>query len=204
MTMGVDIGELVYKMVCGLHGEHNSERAADPTGKHDDYVRVGVPTKALYIPFDIRASYRKDKMEGEASCSLHYLFCRLHGNPGFCTTYTFAAADASPFAKLHDITQWEFLSAHDSCWRDAARDRAWRIEQYLYEEVMFRAGLRDEDAKVPYRELNWHVSFPLFNKRFFDWVDVQIDRDLEDKHGYEKLITVIKEKKHEQAKSRSA
>jgi len=196
--MKIDIGDFIHSVVCGLHAGKNSEQAAGYVA--EDYLRLGRPTKALYLAFDLRAHYYPETPEreisnlneGGASCSLHYLFHRTYGSTGFCTTYTFAAVHDDCFARLKDVRDWQFLSSHNSCWKDAAEDKARRVENELYDRVCAQVGFADDDH-IPYNRLSWSVWFPTFQRaptEFYEWVDVQIDKDPEDRHGYKCLVTV--------------
>ena len=193
-AMGMDLGTIIRDLVQGLHNGLNSEAAAGVV-KPSDYTRVGHPTKALYLAFDIRASFYpekgEDRKEAQASCSLHYLFSRPYGSKGFATTHTFATIQDSPFAKLDEIKKWEFLSSHDSCWKDVAQDKAWKAEREMVEIIAQRAGFPGDDYPA-HHLINWNVWFPMFNDNFYRWADVQVDSDKNDKHGYDKLITVLK------------
>lgn len=205
--MGMDVGTIVRDLVRGLHGGLSSEAAAG-VKKPAEFYRYGSPTKALYLAFDIRASFYPEKQEdkyknAEASCSLHYLFHRPYGSEGFATTNTFASVQDSPFAKLDEIKSWEFLSSHDSCWADAARDKAWKVEREIVEIIAARAGFPGDDYP-PHNRLSWHVWFPMFNRSFYSWVDVKIDKDPNDKHNYDKLIVVNNGVKNVQAKGSAA
>ena len=161
---------LIHKAVVGLHNGQ------------------GFPDKALYLAFDIRCSYYGDK-EAREACSLHFLFNRPWGSTGFATTNTFAAVNKSPFASLADIKEWEFLSSHDSCWRDAARDKVWAVERDLYNRVITSAGFTEENVPSS-KELHWMVSFPLTGA-MHKWVQVKISKDPNDTRNYEKLVKVL-------------
>ncbi len=54
--LGVSMDSFIYGVVRGLHAGQNSARAA---GVKDapEYLRLGEPTKALYVAFDIRVHY---------------------------------------------------------------------------------------------------------------------------------------------------
>ena len=164
--MNIGIDRLIYSLVRGLHDGRSSETAAG-IAKPVEYPRYGEPTKALYLAFDVRASFYPEKKESQykqadASCSLHYLFNCPYASRGFVTTHTFATVQDSPFAKLEEIRSWEFLSSHDSCWRDAARDKAWQVERMVIEILAQRAGFAPDDWP-PNSRVSWFVNFPIFN-----------------------------------------
>jgi len=190
----MDIGDIIHHVVCGMHAGKNSEQAAGL--KAEDYLRLGKPTKALYLAFDVRSScFQKQKgmldQEARAARSLHFLFHRTHGSIGFCSTHTFAAVDDNPFAHIESIKEWKFLSSHDSCWKDAAGDFASAVYFQMAEEVNALAGFTKDEGPAP-KDLSWNVWFQRFDTtEFYQWVNVQVNRDPNDKHGYEELITVL-------------
>lgn len=196
--LGVNIGQFIHSVVAGLHAGKNSEQAAGLTS--EDHLRLGKPTKALYLAFDVRTSFypegeeRTDKYkEASVSSSLHYLFHRTYGSTGFCSTYTFGAIHTNCFAGLEDVKEeFEFLSSHDSCWKDAARDFASNLEHDHYQLIAKNAGFKNDP--IPYSRLNWNTSFPMFSRsptEFYRWVDVQVDPDPSDKHHYDKMVKVL-------------
>lgn len=195
--LAVDIGDFIYSVVRGLHAGKNSEMAAGISAP--DHLQLEKPTKALYLAFDIRTHFypsgeEKNKYkEASVSSSLHFLFHRIYGSTGFCSTYTFGAISTDCFARLDKVKdEFEFLSSHDSCWKDAARDFANRVEHEHYQIVANNAGFRNDP--IPYSRLNWRTGFPMFSSKpteFYQWVDVQIDRDPSDKHHYDKLVKVL-------------
>ena len=193
--MKMEIGEVIQNIVRTVHGGKNSEQAAGRQAK--EYLRLGEKTLALYVALDCRASYHPNSnsslKEGSAACSLHYLFHRIYGSEGFCSTYTFAAVKDSPFDRIGSIedSEWKFLSSHDSCWKDAARDQARKVENSLYERVCKQVGFDNNLDHVPYNRLNWNIWFA--DSEMFQWVDVKIDRDVNDRNDYKKVIQVFKQ-----------
>lgn len=180
----MDLSDLVYYLVQGLHGEKNSEQAAGLVSGPQAY-NLGRPTKALHLAFSCRAHYSGPDRDGQAIRTLHFLFNRPWGSKGFATTHTFATTTSflDLIGKVNEANGWEHLSSHDSCWRSAVWSKIGEVTKELQDEVV-------EQTRCEPNEVSISTGFVLLAP-FYRWVDVQIDRDETDKHGYRKLVKVL-------------
>lgn len=136
--------------------------------------------RALYFGFDVRCrEYSQDYVD---SCSVHFLFIRPYGSMGFGTTYTFAAITDNCFDNWSKVKSWEFLSSHDSCWADAVNSYLNKI----YFDMAKRSGI-----DIAPKDFSWSVNFNHSrNNRCFDWLNVTMEKDPIDQHGYKKTIKI--------------
>jgi hypothetical protein len=197
IDMKMDIEYVIRGAVRGLHAGKNSEEAAGVVGAEKYLPSCSKDTKALYMAFDIRGDYYggmdgKPGKRSDISCSLHFLFHRAYGSEGFCATHTFGGWDESPFAHEHDVKHWEFLSSHDSCWIDAARDYIWKWERELYKDLRKQSGLSESEFPCM-NDISWFItpSWVYGATDFYKWVDVHMEKDPQDEHRYQEIIKVL-------------
>ncbi len=192
----MDLRHVINATVRGIHAGKNSEQAAG-VGT-EPYLRIGKPTKALHMAFDLRGHYYWHKRKGgklyEVNCArgVHLLFHRPYGSTGFCSTYTFIGVCESPFDRMEEVKKWEYLSSHDSCWIDAAASSLANLYFEMANELVVAGKFSTRKAPAP-KDMSWNVWFRDFQTtELYEWVDVQIDHvPTEPGYGRDYKLTLL-------------
>ena len=110
---------------------------------------------AVMFSIDARANHYKNGKRGHASDFIHFIMC------GGVHVWCVVCDESDPFRI--PIAQWENVSNHDSCWRDAVRDELSTLFFSLCRRA--QSGFDEEDRVAP-KDVDTNVYFSLLGRPF--------------------------------------
>lgn len=138
--------------------------------------------RTMAFSFDVSASSYTDNHRFGRRMSIHFL---LHGVSKSGSVRTFFATDDNCFTKARNIPyeNWENISNHDSCWRDAIRSKVSEVYFHMCKEVNADRENAGLESIAP-RDIHTHAHVPMFEQLFEVLEDVEYERDYEAEEHY--------------------
>lgn len=133
--------------------------------------------RTMAFSFDVMAASYTETHRLNRRMSIHFL---LYGVSKSGSVRTFFAADDNCFATARNIPceNWENISNHDSCWRDAIRSKV--TETYFN---MCRGVNADREKigleSIAPKDIHTLARVPMFERLFEILEDVEYERDYE-------------------------
>jgi len=140
--------------------------------------------EALHFHFDLDlCHYCKGGKYFSQRRGLHLLY---HMERGSSYVSVFSAVTNSPLTKISDIKEWKHETTHDSDWRDIGVFS----DTYFEMAEKINASLKEAGfEEVAPKDMTEHNNIPIFAP-MYEWVDVRVRKDPDDKYNYRKLIEV--------------
>lgn len=160
----------LHNVICPLFRQHQSSE------------QRGL---AMVMSFDCRLYDHDVSRNGEA-VSLHFLMYSPYGR----SVHTYVAKDGNPFQRpnVFDMSRWENISNHDTCWREA-------ISGFVYKQTMEMSDALNMERKGAKLESKAPIDFGMlvgFQDYKFAYRLASVSQERDPDLPYHYKLTAIK------------